>query len=68
LGPKIRIKETETGFLRIRATASNGAAEVGRATPGEIYELISESNGWYQINFNDNNAWVSAKYAEKISE
>jgi len=66
LGPKIKIKETETGWLRIRDTAGNNGIEVGRAKPGETYELISESNGWYQIKFGDKNAFVSAKYAEKI--
>jgi hypothetical protein len=66
IGPKIRIKETETGWLRIRDTASNGGLELGRAKPGEIYELIGEDNGWYQIKFNNRDAWVSAKYAEKI--
>jgi uncharacterized protein YgiM (DUF1202 family) len=67
-GPRIRIKETETGWLRVRETANNSGVEVGRAKPNETYELISESNGWYQIKFGDKNAWVSTKYAEKISE
>ncbi|HBP51615.1 TPA: hypothetical protein DD455_04780 [Candidatus Shapirobacteria bacterium] len=68
LGPKIRIKETETGWLRVRETASNGSLEVGRANPGETYEFVSEESGWYQIVYKGKNAWVSAKYAEKISE
>lgn len=68
LGPKVKIKETETGWLRVRDAANNSGAEVGKAKPGETYDLVSENNGWYQIRFNDKNAWVSTKYAEKISE
>lgn len=68
LGPKIKIKDTETGWLRVRSGANNVGTELGRALPGEIYELIGDENGWYQIKFADKNGWVSAKYAEKISE
>lgn len=68
LGPKIKIKETETGWLRVRSISNNGGVEIGKANPGEIYELIDEINGWYQIKFTDKEGWVSAKYAEKISE
>ena len=68
LGPKIKIKETETGWLRVRDAANNSGVELGRAKPGDIFELISESSGWYQISFEDKDAWVSTKYAEKISE
>ncbi|MFA5025132.1 MAG: PEGA domain-containing protein [Candidatus Shapirobacteria bacterium] len=67
LGPKIRIKETETGWLRIRDAANNNGIEIGKAKPGDVYELISENNGWYQIKFGGKNGWVSTKYAEKIS-
>lgn len=68
IGQKIRIKETETGWLRVRSMANNAGAEVGRAKPGEVYEMVSESADWYQINFQNEKAWVSTKYAEKISE
>jgi hypothetical protein len=68
LGPKIRIKDTETGWLRVRDVSNNGGTEIGKANPGEIYELIDEINGWYQISFENRQGWVSTKYAEKISE
>jgi hypothetical protein len=66
LGPKIKIKETETGWLRVRDSASNNGIEIGRAIPGNTYEMISEGTDWYQIKFGDKNGWVSTKYAEKI--
>lgn len=68
LGLKILIKETETGYLKVRQEANSSATEIGRALPGEKYELIKEENGWYKISFKNQEAWVSAKYAEKISE
>ena len=68
LGPKIKVKETETGWLRVRDSASNNGIEIGKVNPGEEYEMIDENNGWYQIKFGDKNGWISTKYAEKISE
>jgi len=68
LGPKIRIKETGTGWLRVREEANNSAPEVGRVKPGEVYEYMSSDTEWYLIKFQDKTGWVSAKYVEKISE
>jgi len=62
----IKIKETETGWLRVRKTASSGGVEIGRVKPGESYELLSENSDWYQIVFGDTKGWISVKYAEKI--
>lgn len=64
----IKIKETETGWLRVRQEANSGAIEIGKVTPGESYELIQEKDGWYEINFENKNGWISTKYAEKVSE
>lgn len=62
----VKIKETETGWLRVRNLPSSGGVEVGRVKPGESYELLDQNNDWYQIKFDNNNGWISAKYAEKI--
>lgn len=62
----VKIKETETGWLRVRNSASSGGAEIGRVKPGESYELLSENNDWYQIKFDNKDGWISVKYAEKI--
>jgi len=64
--PMVKIKETETGWLRVRSNASGSGAEVGRVKPGESYELLSQNNDWYQIKFDDKSGWISVKYAEKI--
>jgi hypothetical protein len=62
----VKIKDTETGWLRVRSSASSSAAEIGRVKPGESYELLSQDNDWYQIKFDNKNGWISLKYAEKI--
>jgi len=63
---KVKIKETETGWLRVREASSSAAKEVGRVIPGEFYTLIEESNDWYKIDFGDGkNGWISASYGEK---
>jgi hypothetical protein len=65
---KILILDTPTGFLRVRADSSLGAAEVGRVNPGETYDLLNETTGWYQIQLpNKTKGWVSSQYAKKQS-
>lgn len=65
----VQIKETETGWLRVRKEANNSSVEIGRVKPKEKYEMLSEVKDWYQINLEaSGSGWISAKYAEKISE
>ena len=68
LEPRLKILETETGWLRVRDAANNNGIEIGRAKPGEIYELLDENTDWYQIKFEEKSGWISTKYAEKIFE
>lgn len=62
----VKIKETETGWLRVRNLPSSGGIEIGRVKPGESFELLGENTDWYQIKFDNKNGWISVKYAEKI--
>jgi len=64
--PMVKIKETETGWLRVRNLPNSGGIEIGRIKPGESYELIEENTDWYQIEFDNKIGWILAKYAEKI--
>ncbi len=65
---KILILDTPTGFLRVRADSSLGSAEIGRVSPGETYDLLNETTGWYQIQLKDKTkGWVSSQYAQKGS-
>ncbi len=65
-GQKVKIKETETGWLKVRELNSSSSKEVTRVNPGESYPLLDEKNDWYKISLgNRGEGWISASYAEK---
>jgi len=65
----VLIKDTPTGFLRVRAEPSISASESARVNPGEEFLLLEEKEGWYRINFSDDKeGWVFSQYAEKKEE
>ncbi len=51
---------TENDNLNIRSEASTDADVVGQALPAERYEVLSEEDGWVQIN----SGYISADYCE----
>lgn len=62
----ITIKQTPTGFLRVRDKPSTGGSEIAQVKPGETYEILDEQNGWIQIEYEKGEkGWVSGQYAEK---
>ncbi|OGK17220.1 hypothetical protein A2774_02360 [Candidatus Roizmanbacteria bacterium RIFCSPHIGHO2_01_FULL_39_12c] len=62
----ILIKDTETGFLRVREGPTTSASESARVSPGADFELLDEQNGWYKIEYEKGKeGWVSSQYAEK---
>jgi hypothetical protein len=65
--PYIIIKDTPTGFLRVRSEPSTTASEIGRVNPGEKYAIADTQNGWYKIVYNGTDeGWISGQYAEKV--
>jgi hypothetical protein len=67
----VKILDTPTGFLRVRAAASVGSEEVGQVEPGEIYRYLEtdEATGWYKIEYeNGKEGWVSNQYAKLVEE
>ncbi|MFA6361444.1 MAG: PEGA domain-containing protein [Candidatus Shapirobacteria bacterium] len=63
---KIKIKETETGWLKVREASSSASKEITRVNPGETYSLLEEQTDWYKIDLgNGKNGWISIKYGEK---
>jgi uncharacterized protein YgiM (DUF1202 family) len=65
--PYVTIKDTPTGFLRVRIEPSTSATEAGRVNPGEKYSILDNQNGWYEINFDGiNTGWVSGQYTQKV--
>ncbi len=68
---KVKIKDTPTGFLRVRQDASTGAAEIGRVKPGEQYAVLDNKTVsgvlWYKITFTETlDGWISGEYATKV--
>ena len=65
--PYAVIKDTPTGFLRVRMDPSTAATESGRVNPGEKYHIYDEKSGWFQISYDGTNkGWISGQYAEKV--
>lgn len=63
---KIVILDTPTGFLRVRYEASLTASEAARVKPGDTYEFLDETDGWFKIALEDGKTgWVSKQYAKK---
>lgn len=64
--PYVTIKDTPTGFLRVRMEPSTSSTEAARVNPGEKYHLFNEQTSWYQISYDGTNkGWISAQYADK---
>ncbi len=62
----VKIKDTPTGFLRVREKPSTGGAEVGQVNPGDTFVIISEENGWIKIEYvKGAEGWVSGQYVER---
>ncbi|HCS79379.1 TPA: hypothetical protein DIV55_06625 [Patescibacteria group bacterium] len=65
--PFVIIKDTPTGFLRVRMEPTTSATESGRVNPGEKYHLEDTKSGWYQIKYDGTRlGWISGQYAEKV--
>ncbi|MBI4990521.1 SH3 domain-containing protein [Candidatus Gottesmanbacteria bacterium] len=63
--PYVLIKETETGFLRVRSSPSKSATETAQVKPGDKYPFLDEQEGWYKISYDGKEGWISNRYAEK---
>lgn len=66
--PYIKIKETPTGWLRVRMEPSTASTEAAKIYPGEMYPYLDEEeNGWYKIEYEEGEeGWVSGTYAELV--
>jgi CRISPR/Cas system-associated exonuclease Cas4 (RecB family) len=66
--PYVEIKDTPTGFLRVRSQPNTAGKELGRVNPAETYHLLEEKSGWYLIQVEvdaTSSGWISAQYADK---
>jgi len=66
--PYIKVKETPTGWLRVRMEPSTASTEAAKIKPGEMYPYLEEEeNGWYKIEHEEGEeGWVSGDYAELV--
>jgi hypothetical protein len=65
--PFLIVKDTPTGFLRVRMEPSTSATEAARINPGDKFTILDTQNGWYQIRYDaTNTGWVSGTYVDKV--
>ncbi|MBL7150360.1 PEGA domain-containing protein [Candidatus Microgenomates bacterium] len=65
--PYVTIKETPTGWLRVREGPTTNDAELTKVKPGEKYKFLEATEtGWYKIEYEEGKeGWISGKYATK---
>jgi len=68
LPPYVLIKDTGTGWLRVRSEPSSSGEELGKADVGEKLKYLGETSetGWHQVEFEGATGWLSAKYSELV--
>lgn len=67
LKPYVIIGTTETGWLRVRASANGTSTELGKVNEGEKLPYLStDGTGWLQVTFEGKPGWISAKYATVV--
>lgn len=63
------IKDTPTGWLRVREEPSTAASESAKVNPKDTFTLLDEKDGWYKIEYEKGEeGWISGQYAEKKQE
>jgi cell division ATPase FtsA len=64
--PMVIIKETETGWLRVREKPGTIYLEIAKVYSGETYPQLEKTTGWYKIELKDGRqGWISTKYASE---
>lgn len=63
--PYIEVKETGTGWLRVRAEASASGAELAKLDVGAKVPYLNETtSGWHKVEYQTGKqGWVSSQYA-----
>lgn len=51
--------------LNVRTGPGTSYESIGYLHNGDKVTILGESNGWYKINYNGQEAWVSGKYVDK---
>lgn len=65
---RLRVNDTDTGFLRVRQGNGTNFQVVSEIKPGEEYQIleISSDENWYKIMVGESEGWVSAEFVTLI--
>lgn len=64
--PEVTVKQTPTGFLRVRDKGALTGKEIGRVNVGDTLILLEELSGWDRVKLPDGTeGFVSNTYVEK---
>lgn len=64
--PEVTVKDTPTGFLRVRDKPSLAGKEITQVKPGDTLILLEELSGWYRVRLSEGSeGYVSSSYVEK---
>ena len=66
---RVKISDTPTGWLNVRAGAGTEYERVTRVYPEETYSLLEEMNQWYKIEIDEETkGWIFSEYAAEQIE
>jgi len=57
-----------TGALNVRTGPSTSYPSITTIESNEVYDILDQANGWYKIDLNGAEGWVSGGYISLISE
>ncbi|OGE37865.1 hypothetical protein A3B42_00280 [Candidatus Daviesbacteria bacterium RIFCSPLOWO2_01_FULL_38_10] len=64
--PEVMVKDTPTGFLRVRDKPALSGKEIAQVKPGETLILLEELAGWYRVRLSEGTeGYVSTSYVDK---
>lgn len=64
--PEVIVKQTPTGFLRVRDKASLNGKEIAQVKPGDVLILLVEQVGWDRVRLASGvEGFVASSYVEK---
>jgi hypothetical protein len=62
-GKTVTVQKTEVGSLNVRKDPNAKASIIAKIYPGDVYKVLSEKTGWFQLELNDGKTgWASSRY------
>lgn len=64
---KVLIKDSPTGFLRVRSGPDINSEETDQVSPGQIFEVLDVNSNFVQIKIDElTSGWISSEYAQNL--